>query len=264
MNLIKLSIISALLLIIPTLQAQDDALYINLKHPRSKRNHTAPGNYEIVALINKTQINAGDSALITLFFTGYGKIDQAKVFMTCSSFETFDTMVLRHSIGHLQDGKLYWGEMTTGGSNLPTLLHLGGFGYKMNDTIYTTGSFIDQNTHPDDVSILTERTMINPPVSIMIHFKETARADDYSFRMDFTYFNGVEWKSSVATLDFRINSWVQRHETLLQVIAFIAALFTFIPYISKAWIFWSEQYKKIKKSRWPKLQTTPAKKSAKA
>jgi len=66
----------------------------------------------------------------------------------------------------------------------------------------------------------------------MVLVKDGARPDDYKFNLYFTYFNGTEWTGSMYTIDIRVNSWAQQHETGLQIIALIAGLITIYPFFS--------------------------------
>ena len=48
--------------------------------PRSKMDYDKPGHYEMVAQLEKTELDPGDTLRIDLYFSGYGQIRGSKEF----------------------------------------------------------------------------------------------------------------------------------------------------------------------------------------
>jgi hypothetical protein len=202
-----------------------------LGRARNKPNADSTGHYELVALIDKTQINKGDSASVHIFITGYGQISQPKIYMSCSSYDILDKSYIVHSLGFISGERIYsWGHQFFSFDSLPVVLELsGGFVGVKNGIEYHLGQFIDANNSGTSTHIITEMMIRNPPAAVHLRFKKKARADNYKLNMYLTYFNGKEWESSIAVLDFRINNLIQEYEIGFGIIALIAALVGILP-----------------------------------
>ena len=196
--------------------------------PQNKEHANFPGHYEIVATIDKTQINKGSSATVDVYITGYGIATQPKIFISCSSAEILNKVEVTHSLG--LDGKLLiWGVATYEIDSLPRVMDLGGISFKSDDSTIFKGIFLDSNDSLRSTAILTEQYMKLPPNRITIYFNDNITPDNYKFNLNLTYFNGHEWSGSVASLDFRINSWWQKHEDWVVFVGALAALVGLLP-----------------------------------
>jgi hypothetical protein len=226
--------------------------------PRSKLHSDSPGHYELVALMNKTQIDKGDSAIITIFFTGYGQISQPKAFISSSATDIFAPSYIIHSFGTSGQNKYYWGGQRYNFDSLPAIFIMyGGITFPSLDTNRPDlhyGLFIDADSIEGSTFITTEQIVNRSPAEIHLHFKKNARADNYKLNIYFTYFNGQEWTTSTTVVDFRINNFIQKHEVLLGILAAAAALVGLLPGFQIL-------YSLIKKIKWSRKKTTKSKKS---
>lgn len=147
------------------------------------------------------------------------------------------TLTIMHSFGLGADGKKEWGGLRADFNKLPVLLEMTGginlpikdsLNYK--DSILELGNYLDANEEPKSTELLTEIVTNNhPPIVIHLHFKDKCRADNYKLTFYLSYYNGSEWNASIATLDIRINNWVQEHEIGLSVIGLTAAIVGLLP-----------------------------------
>lgn len=207
--------------------------------PRSKKHYNANGHYELAAAINGTEINKGDSALVEVYITGYGQIEQPKILVSCSSNEIFEDFYVQHSLGGKKTGSNFtdvkWGYLKNKLKALPATLEINGgisFTYHSSfnkDSLIDYGNFIDATKDSKSMSLMTEIKIVNPPVAIHFQIKDQARADNYRLNLYLTYFNGSEWVGSNASIDFRINNYLQEHELALGILAAAAALVGIFP-----------------------------------
>ena len=210
---------------------------------RRKPNANANGQYDIVAVINKNRLNSGDSALVELYITGYGKIQQGKILFSTSTSDIFENSYVMHSLGITPSGNLYWGALRHDFDRLPSVLHLSGNlgGRTKEGRLWKMDLFLDNNNDTTNTSILTENGVVHPPITVHLKIKEDARADDYKFNVNLSYFNGSEWASSSASVDMRVNNVIQEYEVLFGILAALAALVAFLPGIQIAWEFLKKQ-----------------------
>lgn len=223
---------------------------MNFNNPnsRNKPNNTAPGNYEIAATINKTQIDPGDSALIDIYITGYGSISQAKIFIGCSASEILDRAYTTHSLGRnpLDTNRFAWGVSTYEMWGFPTVLNLSaGVAINRNGNVSSFDMFMDGDDTTVSTDIITEHDVVVPPVQMHLKFREKIKGDDYKLNFYLTYFNGTKWAGSSTSVDFRINSFVQQYEFWVVLIATVAALVGILPGIQIA-IGLFRRYKKYR------------------
>ena len=75
---------------------------------------------------------------------------------------------------------------------------------------------------------IASEMMLNekPPVQYHLRLKKNAKPGEYNVIFNFTYFNGAEWKSAVARVDYKVRNYVQKHELLTTVFGIIAAVAT--------------------------------------
>src|SRR5690349_17850081 len=96
----------------------------SLFNHKEREHGNATGHYEVAAAINKTQISRGDSAQVSIFITGYGQIDRAKVFVSSSTNEIFDVSRAyfgfddKHALDR-QNVAIIWGGQSVEFNKLP-------------------------------------------------------------------------------------------------------------------------------------------------
>ncbi len=231
------------------------AINYEVDRSRTKGKAGAPGNYELVMSVNKAQVNKGDSFFVEVFLTGYGQIEHSKILMSTSTSEIFDKIIVKHSLGGvIRDGKqsIFWGNLINQNNKFPAILMLNtGVSFTEKDTLVRYDGYSDFSKDTIENQILTEERMINPPISFQVFIKDKARADNYKLSLYLTYYNGNEWKSSISTLDFRINTWTQKNENLITVVATFAAIFGILPIFISAWryAFKKRKTKKLSKEK---------------
>ena len=155
--------------------------YLDLFGPLRKNNHAAPGHYELAVSLDKAQINRGDSAVMKIFITGYGKNEQPKIFLSASSTEILKNIIVYHSLGKKKSinggpDSLFWGNRKDDYGMLPGLFELNGglIYHPSKDSTIHTGNIIDANTIINSTHLITEMTMLNAPIEIHMHFKDGA------------------------------------------------------------------------------------------
>lgn len=209
------------------------------KYPRIKPRNSAfaenPGSYEIVARVSKRKLFKNDIMTVDLFFTGYGIIENPKVFFMASDSIFSDQSLFTHSL-LMHQYIYYWGARTeyVDHDDFGIMQLTGPPFLEANPSM-----FVDRDTINNDSTklnwLLTEQYIKGtPPVQFVLHTKDydDEIAGDYDFRFYFTYFNGKEWKTSHEIVQLHLDSRFEHYQPqiiLASTIASILALISIIP-----------------------------------
>jgi hypothetical protein len=180
-------------------------------------NYDKPGHYEMLAQLDKPELDGGDTLKIDLYFSGYGQIGGSKVFFSTVD-GLFDTSsYCKTDFGKLvipiKDTILYWGanRLSLGNSSSRFEFSIRGISA---DSVKLWGPptiYIDNpadSNKADSINYLTlpEIEVQNPPVSIRLITKKGVSSGNYSAEIVYTYFNGEEWQGQTITVNFKINN----------------------------------------------------------
>jgi hypothetical protein len=205
-----------------------DSIFLRAE-PRTKNNYDKPGQYQMIAQLDKEEINPGDSVNIHIKFSGYGEIGQSKVYFINGShlIDTNYSYVV-HSF-NVRGNKVRWGGKRSNLKNTYAFtLNLLGVQYK--DWTQAT-MFIDRDSTSNDFSILTETGGASSP--IIIHLKTVDNLDPGSYKLTivFTYFNGEEWQGQSQVVELKVKNWVDRNTTVITILGLTLAFISVVPFL---------------------------------
>jgi hypothetical protein len=205
-----------------------DSSYWLLKYPdqhwQTDTNWDAPGNYEVATALSKSRIYEGDSVKLDIFFTGYGIVGNSKIFILLSDSIFSSNSYMVTSMGKDFANSVYFGIDTfplTAGYVYGIAIE----GIKGKSWPYSS-SFMDVPGRKH--SIMSEELIGSAPVHIVFKAKKKVRSDDYPIKIYFTYFNGVEWRSSQQILSLHLNTWIEEHYILVWIIGIVISIIGFI------------------------------------
>jgi hypothetical protein len=203
------------------IDSNDVLQYIINHHPRNKKNYARPGHYEAIAQLDKTDIEAGEPLVIRINFSGYGQIEDSKLYFTTSSYIfNVDSSFIQHSIGKDGDSMIYWGAVKSGlTSENSILLDFQGGVKGKNWEAFT--NFIDISTDSNDLAIFPEKGTYNPPVLVYLKTKEKSKPGTYTLDLIHTYFNGKVWVTDSKVLTFKVKNWVERNINIITVLGLL-------------------------------------------
>lgn len=173
-----------------------------------------PGNYEVSPSMDKTQVSGGDAVHLQVFYTGYGMCRFNKTYINVSApvFERTSTIEAgvkivkpidgtdTNEVLQFQKNKTMFGYYNRINFHFAGLDPNGTWGYKT--------PFFDVLPNKNQNTIMTEMNIGGEAiVTGDLHVKRWVSGGDYSMNVYFTYFNGQEWKTSVASLPFHIMHW---------------------------------------------------------
>ncbi|WP_152442313.1 hypothetical protein [Pseudomonas putida] len=207
-------------------------------------NCRAVGSYSLVTVINNPIINPGETITIDQYISGYGLGSGVKVVHYPSS-DVFDVKNSYVSFNPKFNGDdpITWGGIQGQPDETGGTLIMG--------PMYRTGSgelvtFCDADANSNRNSIITERKLgEKPPFHYLFKTKNTAKPGPYKISFVFTYFNGENWQSSTETVEFKIQNYFEKYNTVISILAAAALITTIfsdgvIPTTSSLWNFAKE------------------------
>lgn len=192
--------------------------------PLNGTNHNKPGHYEIVTRFNQSILDPGDTLEIEIYFTGYGKIEGAKLYVSASA----DVFVAETS--KIYQGMEIIGERLVFGAHevsFPSSVSIISFRGMSRPAWNMTTSFFDLMLG-EPPTISTECKLERAPVELKLPLRNDVRAGSYYFTFVLTYYNGNKWVSAKNMVDFSVRNLLQRNEGKTAIIAFMAASFAII------------------------------------
>ena len=199
--------------------------------PRRKANYDKEGQYEVVAVANKKQLNKGEYLDVDVYFTGYGEIGLSKVFIVFSqNIVDSNNSIVTTSLKPLPNNRLMWGNETFSINEITVLDMTGGIMVNKNNKD-SASQYIDMTNEPADFGIITETKIQNAPISISYKIKDDIQEGEYSIAFYYTYFDGVKWKSSNSNVQFKVNSFIEEHILFFTVAGLVVAIIAAIPVI---------------------------------
>lgn len=196
-------------------------------YPMRFENHDKKGSYKLVSVARQQIINPGDTIVIDQYISGYGTGSGLKVvyYPSADIFDN-DKSEFSFSIKKLDDGKFGWGG-TTGKPNEHGVTMCQGPFWKFDDS--PPSYFIDANEDKKNNQLLSETNIRGKsPFSYKLKTRKNTRPGNYRLNFCLTYFNGEEWETSDQICDFKINSFFERHSTLISFLAMVALLVSII------------------------------------
>jgi len=201
------------------------------KIPRIKQNYDSPGYYDISVSQDKSELDPGESLKISLFFTGYGQINMSKIAVHSSRLDFFDTSSYVMSDLKIEGNEMTWGAVKHNFGNGLWIINMGGIESRTEDSSYYLGSYVDVDSHPSDLAIMTESMWQNAPITLYIKLKKNLEPGNYYINFYYTYYNGKTWAGSSRVVQVKVNNFIERHAVALTIVTVVIALLGLIPVI---------------------------------
>lgn len=199
--------------------------------PRNKDNFDKPGHYEMVAFLNKNEINPGDSVIVKIYFSGYGVIGASKVYISISkNIFTKDSSYSLTGLGRSETGGLYWGAIRQDYDSVTsTVAGIPGIG-KFNPSLWgKPTSYVDFERDSVNIAILTEFSLHNnAPYSFHLMTMKDVEAGSYPITIVYTYFNGQVWLGEQQIVTIKVKNIIERNPGWAWVIGIVGLLLAFV------------------------------------
>jgi hypothetical protein len=195
-----------------------------------KENADRPGSYNLAVLLNKQSLNSGDSLKINVFFTGYGKIGLSKVYINLSELIFDANSNFSSSLSHENNLFQWGGQISKTNLDHGMVINMsGGFSWHHNDTTIKYGLYLDHDSRPDNIAIITEDYINNAPLTFNLKLKNDAKPGIYTMGLYYTYFNGIEWKGTTTEVEIKVNSFFEEHSDGFTILGFLIGIISIIP-----------------------------------
>jgi hypothetical protein len=186
------------------------------ENPQKGKDAEKPGAYELAVKVDNPTINPGDEIRLTVFITGYGKIEEAK-FNFAPPRHFLETQKLRKSLAWAGFGLVSSAISDEGvtGTGMP------GFVFSDSSTCTVNPNGIRVINAECIVRILDKanRTVARgAPISMKLETSNDVRAGNHILRFFMSYFNGAEWKVATASTEINVQNPYEQHETLYTII----------------------------------------------
>jgi hypothetical protein len=202
--------------------------------PRNKQNYEKPGHYEMVADLDKNELDPGDTFNISFYFSGYGQIGLSKLYFKVNKNIFLDTGcyasggLIRDSNGHFHWTAIRQQIRAFSGGILP----LGGLSRKNSIEWGVSTAYIDRTENTNDLSILTEIPIENhPPYYFHLATRNDVEPGPYAIVLVYTYFNGQEWVGEQQQLTFKIKNIIERNTGWAWIIGILTLILAFVAII---------------------------------
>jgi hypothetical protein len=209
---------------------QGDTIFIRSR-PRNKEFYDKPGHYEMVALLDNTEINPGDTFNVSLFFSGYGEIGSSKVYFKANKNIFLDTgCYISGGLSGDKNNHVFWTAVKDSISGFfGGVMPLGGLKMRNYPEWGGSTSFIDLDTNSKSIHIFPENSIDqHPPYYFHLSARDDIEAGPYVVTLVFTYFNGQEWAGQQIQLNFKVKNIIERNPGWAWVIGILAVLIAFI------------------------------------
>ncbi|WP_146099959.1 hypothetical protein [Achromobacter insolitus] len=187
-----------------------------------------PGEYQMVVVLDSAVIKPGAKLSGAIFFSGYGFIEEAKMYfvgpedLSSGRWHTGFSATCVENRFHVTQGTAEKQATSHFVLNLSTEVRRRDTG----QLLLTPFSHSD----PDDEHspIFSETRKPGPPASFSYQIPKTCPPGNYKLTTVFTYFNGQNWSSNRLDTPYTVSSLFQRYEAWVAGIALTAAVFTII------------------------------------
>lgn len=193
--------------------------------PRVGMNTDMPGNY-FLAIQNLTKsVIQGKELRFQALFMGDGCIDHPKILLTPSA-TIFDAerSIIRNNLSIVDDDSF---ETAASNNNFDpkgcTILLSGG---QEHDEWELSTYFFDLNPQKKTAETASpistnqvatdKRKLTSSPFTFALKSRKRTRPGNYSVDIQFTYFNGLEWKSDSKVIQFRVLNFIEKYIELIR------------------------------------------------
>lgn len=200
---------------------------VNNDEPQEGLYYDKAGSYKQVFRVHTPVIDKGEKIKIEQFFSGYGINHFSKLVFFCSKdiFEQDSSLI---TYGYKEneidkDGKKsfeYGGEKKEF-DKIGMFFDLSG-AIKLNDWKHPTMYFDVNQSNCRQIS--TEMVVNESPFKYELKTKKNIKPGLYYLEFNYTYFNGVKWETDNRVVEFKVRNFIERHDTLIGVIATIASI----------------------------------------
>lgn len=180
------------------------------------------GSYQAVISLDSSVVNPGTTLNGRVFISGYGQIDEAKMFIVAPNSLGAGTMTSGFS--HTGKGEFQQGMIE---AEVPPLVFLQ-MTAKITGPKGYTSNFSDLRQNEGEGPIMSEIAAPNPPLSFSYNVPRGCPPGTYNFIAVFSYFNGASWESMKLEVPYTVRGLFQRHESLVAWLAAIAAVATIV------------------------------------
>jgi hypothetical protein len=196
--------------------------------PRVGINTDVPGTY-FLAIQNLTKsVNRGKELRFQTLFTGDGRIDHPKILLTPSAI-IFDAerSIIRNNLSIVDDDSF---ETAASNNNFDPkgcsiLLRRGEefdewelstYFFDLNPEKKTTETVV---LISNDEVATDKRKLTSSPFTFALKSRKGTRPGNYTVDIQFTYFNGKEWKSDSKVIRFRVLNFLEKYIELIRFLS---------------------------------------------
>jgi hypothetical protein len=196
--------------------------------PRVGMNTDVPGTY-FLAIQNLTKsVSQGKELRFQALFTGEGRIDYPKILLTPSS-TIFDAerSIIRNNLSIVDDDSF---ETAASNNNFDpkgcTILLSRG---QEHDEWELSTYFFDLNPQKKATETAApistnevatdKRKLTSSPFTFALKSRKRTRPGNYTIDIQFTYFNGKEWKSDSKVIQFRVLNFFEKYIELIRFLS---------------------------------------------
>lgn len=194
--------------------------------PRLGDNADKAGSYELAFVVHNAVISPGDTVKIQQFITGYGEISLAKLmFYPPHGIFDEDKSTVHHGLRY-ENGQLTFGNQSDKIAGNPVANVLTGI-LLTHEKWGDSTLFVDSSTQAvkgEQPIILTETIIQRAPFEYELVTKQDIKPGKYALDFHFTYFNGSEWKAGSKKVEFQVQNWFERNESLVKTLGLVLAV----------------------------------------
>lgn len=197
-------------------------MYPKKHKPRLGKHAECTGAYEQSIKLITPVINQGDLVLAEQYFTGYGKIDSAKIaFYPSASIFDGDKSFIVNGIKN-QNGKLLNGASRFPFTDVGVAITMQGVGRSdWEDSDATQFFDVSEGDLPQ---IYTETKQEEAPFKYELKTKRNIRPGTYSLEFIFTYYNGECWVTTTKNIEFKVQNFLEKYSVQIGIIAGLASI----------------------------------------
>ena len=204
---------------------------------RRGENGTKTGKYELVPRIYDANIDPGDTVVIDLYITGYGRIDNSKLaFYPPIAILSDSGSAVTYGFAY-QNEQVEWGGHTDAVSERGITLPTQG---TRDDRWpgYTSFFDVDEDDTPRIATETSQGKNGSSPYTLKLQLSAKAKPGNYTTTLVFTYFNGETWQTSSVESKFTVRNVFQRNERVISILGVLAAIGSIPPIFRVALDVW--------------------------
>jgi hypothetical protein len=167
-------------------------------------------------------LDPGDALRIELFFTGYGEINQAKLFFFPSD-AVFDIQKSWVESGfHKTADGFAWGGSRELFLNSEMAMLVSFQGLQLQGWTEKT-SFLDADAHVNVIA--TEMKYCGKaPLELSLQTAKNIKPGKYYIEFCFTYYDGQKWRSNTRRAEFTVRTFIERHQQKVAIWGIVASV----------------------------------------